>query len=1220
MSKPSHQHPIKPLLAALAASFGMTAWANPVAPTVVTGQATFATSGKILSVTNTPGTIINWQSFSIGQGETTRFLQQSAASAVLNRVIGGNPSSILGALQSNGRVYLINPSGIVFGASARIDVAGLVASSLNLSDADFLAGRNRFTDGAGRGAVENAGTIVAAQGGQVLLVAPDVRNSGIIQAPNGQAILAAGHQVELIDPLNPEVSVLVTAPDTRAVNIGEIVTQGGSAGIFAAIVEQAGIVRADSASIGENGNVVFRASRNVTVSAGSLTSASGTSAGTIRIQGQAGTTEINGTVQATGSEGTGGTIHVLGEQVGILDQAKLDASGASGGGTLLVGGDQGGKNPAIQNARATYVGPGAELQSDATNVGNGGRIIVWGSEAARVHGALSARGGPNGGDGGFIETSGGYLEVTRGPDLTAAQGRAGTWLLDPYDITIGAADNNISGGPNYTATGSPSTISAATIAAQLNAGTSVIVDTTGGGAEQGDITVSSAISKTTGGAASLTLKAHDDITVNAAITSTASTLDVTLTADQDSNNSGAIALNAPIVSNGGNVMAAAAGDITMNSGSTAIDAGSGTVSLTSNLGKIEGDPMGGPKDIVANTVNLNAATGIAANGGAAQFHVDASTISFNNTSSGGVIIYNNHTGPAWISGSNLGGATRLESFDAANDMTVSSVTSAGNLVLRMNRLAINGPVNAGANTVYIAPFSAATTAMSVGGSAQVDLTQAELNAISAANIVLGNDSLGNTAQSMTIASAANVNAGSANLELHGGTVTMGGNTLSTLGQVTVNSTNAINGSASANDDIATGNSVTLIAGTGIGGGSPIQINTPLLASATTTSGNIDIAATGSVGIGTVNAASGAGNVSLSATGSIGADPVPINVTANTLTVSATSIDLDTKINTLSASATGAGGIAILNDGPLTVSNASTASGGSISIESSGTLTANAVAAGGAGNVGLVTTSGDILLGAITAGGAIAVSSAGAIVDNNGGAANITAPSATLDAASGIGVGDALETVVQVLNAYNGNGNSEISNTGALSYVAMKNSSGNIILSGDSNIAVDLIGTNAGDVTLTANGAILDANGCPATGVISTPSGTYNNIIATNFTVSAGGNASLDYQITGALDATGVLGIADLRQFNGILDPTLQSAINATTGSANDLANTNLEIGGTSLTGALTVASADPFLTVATDGEEGDSGASGTAQSAAAGDSSNQTRENGNAFKPLPVCR
>src|SRR5690349_4651998 len=127
------------------------AYANPTGPSVAQGQATIASQGNVLTVTNTPGTVINWQGFSIASQEITRFLQQSAASAVLNRVVGVNPSTILGALQSNGRVFLINPNGITIGQGATIDVAGFLASTLNLSDADFLAGRYRFTQSTGNG-------------------------------------------------------------------------------------------------------------------------------------------------------------------------------------------------------------------------------------------------------------------------------------------------------------------------------------------------------------------------------------------------------------------------------------------------------------------------------------------------------------------------------------------------------------------------------------------------------------------------------------------------------------------------------------------------------------------------------------------------------------------------------------------------------------------------------------------------------------------------------------------------------------------------------------------------------------------------------------------------------------------------------------------------------------------------------------------------------------
>lgn len=135
------------------------AQANGTNPTVVAGQASFSTQGSTLSVTNSPGAIINWQGFSIGASEATHFIQQNAASSILNRVIGPDPSVILGTLISNGRVFLINPSGILVGQGARIDVAGLVASTLNLSNQDFLAGRLNFTSNPLAGRVENQGSI-----------------------------------------------------------------------------------------------------------------------------------------------------------------------------------------------------------------------------------------------------------------------------------------------------------------------------------------------------------------------------------------------------------------------------------------------------------------------------------------------------------------------------------------------------------------------------------------------------------------------------------------------------------------------------------------------------------------------------------------------------------------------------------------------------------------------------------------------------------------------------------------------------------------------------------------------------------------------------------------------------------------------------------------------------------------------------------------------------
>ncbi|HEX6003368.1 MAG TPA: filamentous hemagglutinin N-terminal domain-containing protein, partial [Burkholderiales bacterium] len=136
------------------------ALANPNGPQIVNGAANFQRpDSRTLSITNTPGTIINWQGFSIGAGELTRFNQQSATSSVMNRVVGGDISQIYGQLLSNGRVFLINPSGIVVGPGAMIDTAGFVASTLNMLDGDFLAGKLKFQGDASSGAIINQGWI-----------------------------------------------------------------------------------------------------------------------------------------------------------------------------------------------------------------------------------------------------------------------------------------------------------------------------------------------------------------------------------------------------------------------------------------------------------------------------------------------------------------------------------------------------------------------------------------------------------------------------------------------------------------------------------------------------------------------------------------------------------------------------------------------------------------------------------------------------------------------------------------------------------------------------------------------------------------------------------------------------------------------------------------------------------------------------------------------------
>ncbi|MCW5624629.1 MAG: filamentous hemagglutinin N-terminal domain-containing protein, partial [Burkholderiales bacterium] len=408
------------LVLALAAAFPFGAVANPLDPTVVSGNAAFESNGSTLAITNSNGAIIHWQSFSIGNGETTRFIQPSVDSQVLNRVMGQDPSTILGTLQSNGQVFLINPNGIAFGAHAVVDVAGLVASTLNLSNADFLAGRYSFAGNGAPGGIRNDGLLQALAGGRILLVAPDIANHGVITVPGGDVILAAGHSVQMIDTHRPDVQVQVTAANDSAVNLGRITS--GHIGIYGAAIRQEGTVSATTAAVGENGTVVFRAASTLQAGANSITEARGQNGGsidvaapvawldgTIRADGDAGgqvrvaadAIVQSGTISARGLAGDGGSID-LGTSGNLLQTAtaRLLASGAAQGGDIRV----------VSTDGQVYSSAGFDASSGN---GIGGRIAVGGDRVVIAGASLDASGALGGGS---VLVGGGF----RGADPTLA--------------------------------------------------------------------------------------------------------------------------------------------------------------------------------------------------------------------------------------------------------------------------------------------------------------------------------------------------------------------------------------------------------------------------------------------------------------------------------------------------------------------------------------------------------------------------------------------------------------------------------------------------------------------------------------------------------------------------------------------------------------------------------------------------------------------------------
>jgi|GEM_PF-5495603 len=280
--------------------------ANPLGPVpnMVNGlpTATFTGLGTAaLTIKNNPNAIINWQSFSIQAGEMTTFIQ-APTSSVLNRVTGANgriaPSEILGTLRSGqlngtdfipgGTVYLINPNGVLFGAHSQVNVGGLVASSLNMTDADFLAGKNTFNGSGLAGLVrldssnddDDSGQaqITTASGGKIYLIAPKVINNGILTAPNGEIVLAGGHSVMLADENNPNLRVVISAPTNEfATNLGQIIAEAGRIGIYGGLVNLGeGTINADSAVTGPHGEIVLKSSQSSLNVKGTISAVNGT--------------------------------------------------------------------------------------------------------------------------------------------------------------------------------------------------------------------------------------------------------------------------------------------------------------------------------------------------------------------------------------------------------------------------------------------------------------------------------------------------------------------------------------------------------------------------------------------------------------------------------------------------------------------------------------------------------------------------------------------------------------------------------------------------------------------------------------------------------------------------------------------------------------------------------------------------------------------------------
>ena len=411
--------------------------AGPRGGQVQGGEARIVTRGNVTTIRQgSQRVVIDWASFDIDPNDVVRFLQPGGDAVALNRILSGMPTHIRGKLTANGNVWLVNPSGVMFHAGSVIDVGGLVATSAGIDTDAFMAGSGRFDQPGEPGAkVINEGEITFAEAGLVGLVAPHAENRGTIRGKLGRIVIAG--QESLSVDVSGEGLFEIDLRDAakiegaQAGNSGVILAEGGTV-----IISASAARNAVESAVSVSGVVVASSAR--------------VEGGAIVLDGGAGGVEVSGRLEAASATAGGGSVDISGGRVTLTETARIDVSGATGGGRVRMGGDiaaiKAGTALELAEATRTQITAGARIRADATRTGQGGEVTAWSSEATVVDGAISARGGPQGGDGGFVELSSRLgLGFAGTVDLGAADGRRGLLLLDPQDVFISNGGDPILG-------------------------------------------------------------------------------------------------------------------------------------------------------------------------------------------------------------------------------------------------------------------------------------------------------------------------------------------------------------------------------------------------------------------------------------------------------------------------------------------------------------------------------------------------------------------------------------------------------------------------------------------------------------------------------------------------------------------------------------------------------------------------------------------------------
>ena len=503
---------------ALCAACGGNAYAMPEGGNVTAGTASIAQSGSTMNINQTTDkAAIDWAGFNIAKGETVNFVQPDAASIALNRVISNTGTEIYGNLNANGQVFLINPNGVLFGAGSEVNVGGIVASTMDISNENFLKGNYTFA-GDSTAAVRNAGDIKA-EGGVVALLAHQVANEGSIVTTGGTTALAAGSDVHIDYEGDGKINLSVngSAVNASALNSGSISANGGyvvmtardASNVLNTVVNNSGVIEAKSL-------------KNVN--------------GTILLDGgDQGVVQVGGSIDASGDAAgqTGGNIKAIGAVTNVLSTASLKATGDQAGGLIETSGD------------VLNVDSNASIDASSAN----GTAGEWLLDPLKV----------------VIDTD----EHIAGLNVTAEtlqEAATGDTSDNTYKQIDGGTGN--ASASEYDKYNKTSYVSAKQITGMLDKGTAVTITALDNN-KVASIVVDAEITKEAGADTSFTLNAQRDITINKNITSTAGKLNVNLHSDTDGDQVGAVTINANIATNGGSFTSGSgAKDIEYNANGT----------------------------------------------------------------------------------------------------------------------------------------------------------------------------------------------------------------------------------------------------------------------------------------------------------------------------------------------------------------------------------------------------------------------------------------------------------------------------------------------------------------------------------------------------------------------------------------------------------------------------------------------------------------------------